>query len=68
VILTSNSFWGLYNLDKNQYSLVCIDVACPIELVATTNTGDQYQIKLGEYAMQPDIISLADVSLPTTKL
>jgi hypothetical protein len=68
IVLNHESFWGLFDETLSNYQLACIDVACPTELIATSKTGDRYQIKLGKYAMQPDIISLADVSLPTTKL
>jgi hypothetical protein len=66
VVIESPSFWGV--LANELLLLCCIDVACPAEVTAIAANGDRYHIKLGEYAMQPDIISLSEVQLPTRKL
>jgi hypothetical protein len=68
ITLTSESFWGIFDLTTNSYKLACIDIACPDQLIATDSNGDRYQIKTGEHAMQMHLVGLSDVHLPTQKL
>jgi hypothetical protein len=68
IILASDHFWGIYDPIANSYSLVCLDLSCPPEVTATSQSGDRYQVKTGEHATQMQLVALSDAQLPTKKL
>jgi hypothetical protein len=68
IVLSSESFWGIFDPDSGEYSLACIDLACPAEVIASTETGDHYKIQTEKYAMAPDFVAFSDIHLDTRKI
>jgi hypothetical protein len=68
LVLSSDQFWGIYDPILQIYEMAAIDIGCPSHIVATSQSGDRYQIKTGEHAMQMHLIGLSDIRLPTQKL